>query len=87
MNGPTADAPSTMEARTFQYLGQAWMARLRSFRDAGLWRGYIAFEEGESGRVHRTATVFCEQDPGALRERFAMFDSVALQAFLRSALP
>lgn len=86
-DGPTADAPSTMDARTVDFGGRPWLVRLCSFRDAGVWRGYIAFEEGGSGRVHRTAAVFCEQGAQELRERFASFDSSALQAFLRSALP
>lgn len=86
-DGPTPDAPSTMEERVVEYHGRPWRARLRSFRDEGLWRGYIAFEEHETGRVHRTAAVFCEDDPGDLRERFLSFESTALEAFLRSALP
>jgi len=84
---PTAEAPSTMEVRAVEYNGQPWVARLRSFRDQDFWRGYIAFEERASGRVHRTATVFCEGDPTDLRERFLSFESTALEAFLRSALP
>ena len=84
---PTADAPSTMEVRALEVRGQPWIARLRSFREAGLWRGYIAFEEEGSGRVHRTAAVFCEADAGELRARFLSFEHAALEAFLRSALP
>ncbi len=84
---PTADAPSTMEVRSLEVHGRPWLARLRSFREAGLWRGYISFEEEGSGRVHRTAAVFCESDAGELRERFLSFEHAALEAFLRSALP
>ena len=84
---PTAEAPSTMEVRPVEYSGRPWLARLRYFREQGLWRGYIAFEERESGRVHRTAAVFCEDHPSDLRERFLAFEATALQAFLRSALP
>jgi len=84
---PTAEAPSTMEVRQVEYNGRPWLARLRSFREQDLWRGYIAFEERDSGRVHRTATVFCEDHPADLRERFLSFESTALEAFLRSALP
>jgi len=86
-DGPTADAPSTMEVRALEVRGKPWLARLRSFREAGLWRGYIAFEEEGSGRVHRTAAVFCEADAAELRERFLSFERAALEAFLRSALP
>lgn len=85
--GPTAEAPSTMEVRSLEYNGRPWLARLRSFREQDQWRGYIAFEERDSGRVHRTAAVFCEDHPGDLRERFLSFESTALEAFLRSALP
>lgn len=85
--GPTAETPSTMEVRQVEYNGRPWLARLRSFREQELWRGYIAFEERDSGRVHRTAAVFCEDHPADLRERFLSFESTALEAFLRSALP
>lgn len=84
---PTADTPSTMEVRSLEVQGRAWLAHLRSFREAGLWRGYISFEEEGSGRAHRTAAVFCESDAGELRERFLSFEHQALEAFLRSALP
>lgn len=84
---PTSEEPATIDARSFDCDGRAWTAQLRSFRDSGLWRGYIAFQEPGSTAVHRTAAVFCEHDPVELRERFASFESAALQAFLRSALP
>jgi hypothetical protein len=84
---PTADAPSTMEVRPVILHGRSWLAHLCCFRHTGLWRGYISFEEEGSGRVHRTAAVFCESDPGELRERFRSFEQAALEAFLRSALP
>jgi len=87
VEGPTADAPSTMEVRPMTLHGRSWLAQLRSFRDAGLWRGYISFQEEGSERVHRTTAVFCEQGPGELRERFLSFESATLEAFLRSALP
>jgi hypothetical protein len=87
MEGPTADAPSTVEIRTFDYAGRSWIARLRAFREEGLWRGYIAFQEDGTGGVHRTATVFCEDEPGELRERFLSFEPIAIEGFLRSALP
>jgi hypothetical protein len=37
--------------------------------------------------VHRTTLIFRETDPADLRERFLGFEPVALEAFLRSALP
>lgn len=86
-DAPTADTPSTMEVRSLEMHGRPWLAHLRSFRQAGLWRGYISFEEEGSGRVHRTAAVFCESDAEELRHRFLSFEHAALEAFLRSALP
>jgi hypothetical protein len=84
---PTAEAPTTVEARLFEFAGNPWIAYLRSYRDGAAWRGYIAFEDRHSRRVHRTALIFREVDPADLRERFLGFESVALEAFLRSALP
>jgi hypothetical protein len=84
---PTAEAPSTMEARAFDFEGTPWIAHLRSFRDGTAWRGYITFEQRASRRVHRTALIFRESDPTDLRERFLDFEAGALAAFLRSALP
>jgi hypothetical protein len=84
---PTAEAPATVEARPFEFSGGPWVAHLRSFRDGGAWRGYIAFEDKLTRRVHRTALIFREADPADLRERFLGFEPVALEAFLRSALP
>lgn len=86
-DGPTSESPSTMEVRPMTVRGRSWLAQLRSFREAGLWRGYISFQEEGSDRVHRTAAVFCEPGPGELRERFRSFENTALEAFLRSALP
>ena len=84
---PTSDAPTTVEARLFDFEGTTWIAHLRSFRDGTVWRGYITFEERASRRVHRTALIFRESDPADLRDRFLEFEAGALTAFLRSALP
>ena len=84
---PTAEAPSTVEVRTFDHAGSEWWALLKSFREASVWRGYIEFEDAGSGRVSRTALIFSESDPAALRERFLTFENAALEAFLRSTLP
>jgi hypothetical protein len=84
---PTAEAPTTVDARTFELDGTPWIAYLRSFRDGSAWRGYIAFENRRSSRVHHTALIFRENDPADLRDRFLDFEAVALAAFLRSALP
>lgn len=84
---PTAKAPTTVEARLFEFGGDPWIGYLRSFRDGGAWRGYIPFEERQSRRIHRAPLIFRETDPADLRERFLGFETVALEAFLRSALP
>jgi hypothetical protein len=84
---PTAEAPTTVEARVFDFEGTSWIAHLRSFRDGTAWRGFITFEERASRRVHKTALIFRESDPADLRERFLEFEAGALIAFLRSALP
>jgi hypothetical protein len=84
---PTAEAPATVEVRAFQFAGTPWWAQLKSFRDGSGWRGYIAFQEPASGRVHRTAMIFRESDPSDLRDRFIGFETASLEAFLRSTLP
>jgi hypothetical protein len=84
---PTSHAPSTVEVRSVAYRGCTWLAALKSYRDEGVWRGYISFVDQKASRVHRTAPVFRESDPVTLRERFLSFEPAALEAFLRSALP
>jgi hypothetical protein len=85
--GPTAAEPTTLDERTFLFGGRAWKASLRSYRDAELWRAFISFEGPSTTAPHRTAPLFCERELWALLERFASFETAALQAFLRSALP
>ena len=84
---PTAQAPATVEVRPVSYRGEPWLAHLMSFRDGSGWRGFIAFREVDSGRVHRTAMIFQEADPSDLRDRFNAFENASLEAFLRSTLP
>jgi hypothetical protein len=84
---PGADAPVTVETREFSHDQHPWTAHLRSFRDGATWRGFIAFEDDRSSRVHRTALIFRESDPVDVRDRFLSFESAALAAFLRSAMP
>lgn len=86
-DAPTAEAPVTLETRSFSVGSEAWSAHLRSFRDGEAWRGFIAFEGPPPGPVHRTALIFMEPDPVDLRERFLSFGPTSLVAFLRSALP
>lgn len=84
---PTPASPATLEARRFGPEGRGWVARLRGFRDEDAWRGFIAFEENGTGRVHRTSLIFREPGPSDLRDRFLAFESGTLEAFLRSTLP
>lgn len=86
-DAPAADAPVTVESRDFSLGDRSWAAHLRSFRDGDAWRGFIAFEDRSSNRVHRTALIFREPDAVGVRERFLSFEARTLEAFLRSALP
>ena len=86
-DAPTAVAPATIETRRLSRKQGAWVARLRGFREADAWRGFIAFEDEDSDTVHRTALIFREGDPRDLRRRFLGFESATLEAFLRSSLP
>lgn len=86
---PTApDGPVTVEIRRFPDPGgRTWYASLDVRRAAGAWRGSVAFHTEGDGRVFRTAEVFREAGPTAVRSRFLDFDVPTLQAFLRSVLP
>jgi hypothetical protein len=84
---PTAAAPSAVEVRSMRYAGAPWWAQLKSFREGSVWRGYITFEDRASGQVCRTTTIFRENDPTDLRERFSSLEEAALLAFLHSTLP
>jgi hypothetical protein len=86
-DAPTADAPTTVEARRFTLDDETWVARLRCYREGPTWKGYISFEDERAPRVHRTTLIFSERDPVDVRERFLDFDLAALRAFLRSTLP
>jgi hypothetical protein len=87
VNTPGPTSPATLEARALRRLEREWIVRLKGFRDREVWRGFIAFEDSATGQVHRTALIFREAGPADLRERFLSFESAALGAFLRSALP
>lgn len=87
VHAPDADAPATLDTREVSSAGVRWEVRLRAFRDADAWRGFMVFHDRSEGGAHRTATVFREADPLTLRERFRSFDRGALEAFLRSARP
>jgi hypothetical protein len=83
---PTSEAPLTRASREFTHGDRRWTAHLRSYRDESGWRGFIAFEDPLTTRVHRTASIFHESCAEDVHERFASFESSALAAFLRSAL-
>lgn len=86
---PSSSAPATIATRRFRPAGRPWKAHLRGFRDGDVWRGFIAFEPADDGEevAHRTTLIFRESTVDALRNRFRGFESVSLEAFLRSALP
>lgn len=86
---PSATAPATIVTRRLRPAGRPWRAHLRGFRDGAVWRGFIAFEpaDGSERAIHRTALIFREPTVEDLRDRFCGFESVSLEAFLRSALP
>ncbi|RMH23175.1 MAG: hypothetical protein D6701_00565 [Gemmatimonadetes bacterium] len=73
--------------RAVAHDGAAWSALLNTFRDGGVWRGFISFTLVEGERVVRTADIFCEDAPEAVRARFEELTDDTLRAFLRSALP
>lgn len=83
-SAPTAATPLTVEARGFTVGREGVSARLRVFRDAEAWRGFIAFE-GDRRGVHATSVIFREPSLEDVRERFRSFDFEALSAFYRSA--
>jgi hypothetical protein len=88
IEGPdTATTSLALGSRSVRFGGEEWRAVLRAFRADGAWRGFIAFEGASVGDTCRTAVVFRESTPVELRDRFSAFDTVALEAFLRSSLP
>ncbi len=83
---PTPARPLTLAERTFLGRDGARLARLRAFQAEGAWRGYVCFpSDGDAEAGPRTAVVFREADPAALRARFLEFEDRSLEAFLRSA--
>jgi hypothetical protein len=81
-----ASPPVTVESRPVS-LGQShWRASLSLFRRDEAWRGFISFRPMGDGPGVRTADIFREEDPEAIRTRFLSFNAPTLQAFLRSVL-
>lgn len=83
---PRRSLPVTVESRSVQIGDSHWRASLNLFRRDDAWRGFIAFQPLDSGPGVRTADVFREEDPEAIKDRFRSFHPDTLRAFLRSVL-
>jgi hypothetical protein len=79
--------PVTVESRGMEMDGRRWRATLNLFRRDEAWRGFIVFNPVGEDESVRTADIFREEDPDAIRNRFLGFHNQTLQAFLRSVLP
>ncbi|MGD2120852.1 MAG: hypothetical protein PVJ76_03870 [Gemmatimonadota bacterium] len=79
--------PVTVESRGMEMEGLRWRATLNLFRRDEAWRGFIVFNRVGEMETVRTADIFREEDPDAIRNRFLGFHNQTLQAFLRSVLP
>lgn len=84
---PDPSDPVTVEVRSFRRSDGEWYAGLSLFRRESVWWGFLAFSRGDGVTVARTADIFREERPEAIRDRFRSFGADALQAFLRSTLP
>jgi hypothetical protein len=84
---PEPGDPVTVEVRSFRRGDGEWYAGLSLFRRESVWWGFLAFSRGDGVTVARTADIFREERPEAIRDRFRSFGADALQAFLRSTLP
>lgn len=84
---PEPSDPVTVEVRSFRRGDGDWYAGLSLFRRESVWWGFLAFSRGDGVTVARTADIFREERPEAIRDRFRSFGADALQAFLRSTLP
>lgn len=85
--GPDPASPVAVEVRNLRYGGGDWYAALHLFRRDSVWWGFIRFSGAPDLTEVRTADIFREDDPEAIRDRFRSFGNDALQAFLRSSLP
>ena len=84
---PEPSDPVTVEVRSFRRGDGEWYAGLSLFRRESVWWGFLAFSRGDGVTVARTADIFREERPEAIRDRFRSFGADALPAFLRSTLP
>lgn len=81
---PSRPEPVLVDVRS---MGETWLAELHLFERDGRWGGFLRFTRGESDPGHRTADIFCGDDPAEARRRFRSFSVATLEAFLRSVLP
>ena len=85
--------PTPVERRSLRHRSRHWNARLELFKDGPRWRGFIAFQSGRrtapsaQPESFRTANIFVEHDPDAIRDRFRDYHEETLRGFLRSVLP
>ena len=80
-------SPVTVEVRSFRKGDREFHAGLCIFRRDTVWWGFLAFSGSDGAPLARTADIFREEEPEAIRERFRGFGTDAFQAFLRSSLP
>lgn len=85
--GPDPASPVAVEVRSIHHANVDWYAALHLFRRDGVWWGFIRFTGAGQPSEVRSADIFREEDPEAIRERFRSFGLDALRAFLRSSLP
>lgn len=84
---PSPDGPVTVAVRPLHGEDGVWYAALEIESNGADWKGAISFHrEGQESR-YRTARIFVENSPTAVKERFLGFDEVTLAAFLRSVRP
>lgn len=84
---PDPRRPVAVEVRRVRFRERDWDAALHLFRRGTVWWGFIEYTGDGGEPVARTADIFREEQPGAIRERFRSFGPEALEAFLRSSLP
>jgi hypothetical protein len=90
--GGMRSVPVTVDLRSIEHAGAAWVASLAVFREPPEWRGFISFHPAAQavapGRpLQRTTDIFLEPRAEDVQSRFRAFSDDTLQAFLRSTLP
>ncbi len=80
----------TVDSRTFHHYRRPWQAGLHLYQDGRGWRGFISFAptgQDQPQSIVRTANIFVDSDPVAIRQRFRSYRETMLTGLLRSALP